>query len=405
MLTFSPSSIRPAFGPLIGGLLAQFLGWRSIFWFLTITAAVVMLVFLLFFPETCRAIVGNGSIPSDGWNMSLLNYHQVWQQRKTGQSTTIFAASTGAARRHPNPFSSVRILFEKESFLVLLFSALLFSGFYAILGAIPSQFAIIYAFDDFQIGLCYIPVGVGCMLAALINGRVVDWNFKRHCKRLGIPITKGRQSVLRDFPIERARLEIAIPLIYFAITLNIAYGWIIQANAPLAGPLVVLFLTAYTLSGTFNVMSTLIVDIHPGKAGAATAANNLARCLTGAAFTAAVLPLIDRIGRGWTYTFISLLWLVFSPLLWAVVKWGPSIREARRVRDEISDENTKAKEQDPTPATSKVAASEDAADEQQGLATTQDGDRAGVAEIEALEKDLSVSPGENRVESDKETNA
>ena len=132
----------------------------------------------------------------------------------------------------------------------------------------------------------------------------------------------------------------------------------------------ILFFAAYTLSGAFNVMSTLLVDIHPDKAGAATAANNLARCLTAAGFTAAVLPLINRIGRGWTYTFISLLWLVFSPLLWAVVKWGPSIREARRVRNEISDEKAQAKGQDSAAANSRVAASEDVADERQDLATT-----------------------------------
>ena len=364
-----------------------------------------MLVFLLFVPETCRAIVGNGSIPPKGWNMSLLNYHQMRQQRKAGQLTTASATSTSAAKRRPNPFSSLKILFEKESFLVLLFSALLFSGFYAILGAIPSQFALIYGFNNLQLGLCYIPIGVGAMVAALVNGRVLDWNFKRHCKRLGIPITKGRQSVLRDFPIERARFEIAIPLLYCAIALIIVYGWIIQINASLAGPLVLLFFVAYSLSGAFNVMSTLIVDLHPGKAGAATAANNLARCLTGAGFTAAVIPLIDRIGRGWTYTFISLLWLVASPLLWAVIKWGPGIREARRVRDEINDEKAKAKEQDSLPTSSKVAASEEAADERQDLATTQEGDTAGVAEMEAVEKDLGGSSSENRLGPEKETSA
>ena len=44
--------LGPAVGPVIGGVLAQFLGWRSIFWFLTIFGASFLVIFAIFFPET-----------------------------------------------------------------------------------------------------------------------------------------------------------------------------------------------------------------------------------------------------------------------------------------------------------------------------------------------------------------
>jgi multidrug resistance protein len=36
----------PAFGPTIGGILAQYLGWRSIFWFLAIFSGVLLIIFV-----------------------------------------------------------------------------------------------------------------------------------------------------------------------------------------------------------------------------------------------------------------------------------------------------------------------------------------------------------------------
>jgi MFS family permease len=39
--------LGPAFGPLIGGVLAQTLGWRSIFWFLVIATGVVLVPVIL----------------------------------------------------------------------------------------------------------------------------------------------------------------------------------------------------------------------------------------------------------------------------------------------------------------------------------------------------------------------
>ena len=58
MLTL-PSSLGPGIGPIIRGLLAHYLGWRSVFWFLVISSGVVFIVMPLLYPETCRKIGGD----------------------------------------------------------------------------------------------------------------------------------------------------------------------------------------------------------------------------------------------------------------------------------------------------------------------------------------------------------
>ena len=51
-LTSVASIVAPIAGPILGGILAQYGGWRWIFYFLLILSGVIFVPFLLFFPES-----------------------------------------------------------------------------------------------------------------------------------------------------------------------------------------------------------------------------------------------------------------------------------------------------------------------------------------------------------------
>ena len=51
---YSAPLLGPALGPIFGGVLAQRMGWRSIFWFVMICGAVVLLALVLIFKDTFR---------------------------------------------------------------------------------------------------------------------------------------------------------------------------------------------------------------------------------------------------------------------------------------------------------------------------------------------------------------
>ena len=343
--------IGPAVGPILGGVLSQFLGWRAIFWFLAIMAVAYLIPFLISFPETGRNVVGNGSIPPPTWNMSFLNYlHTRRIERNSQLRHTISREEKRAAQaqlaskrklRWPNPLRTVHIIFEKDVGLILLYNSLVYTAFYDVTASIPTLFAQIYGFNDLQIGLSFIPFGVGCSVAAIVCGKLMDYNYRRVAKQAGISIDRKRGDDMRHFPIEKARFQVIWPLLYVGNATILCYGWVLERNARLAAPLILQFIMGPCLTGAFNIMSTLLVDLYPLSPATATAANNLVRCLMGAAGTAVIIQMINGMGRGWCFTFIAAVVFLTSPMLWVVTKYGPKWREERRIRIEM---HSKAKE-------------------------------------------------------------
>ena len=344
----------PAVAPVLGGIISQFLGWRWIFWFLTILAIVYLIPFVIMFPETGRNVVGNGSIPPQGWNMSVLNYlksrkvsHNDELSRTVSRQEKKARQAELASKRHlrfPNPMKTLHIIMEKDVGIVLLYNSLIYTAFYDVTASLPSLFAEIYGYNELQIGLSFIPLGVGCSVASLLFGRLMDINYRRVAKKAGLRIDIKRGDDMRHFPIEKARIQVFLVPLYIGIACILCWGWVLRQNAPLAAPLVLSFIIGLTLTGSFNVMSTLLVDLYPLRPATATAANNLVRCWMGAAGTAVIIQMINSMGRGWCFTFVAAVIFFTSPILWVEMRWGPKWREERRLRVETQKQEKEARE-------------------------------------------------------------
>lgn len=68
-----------------------------------------------------------------------------------------------------------------------------------------------------------------------------------------------------------------------------------------------------------------------------TTQNNLYRCCLGAAGTAFVDPLINAMGAGWAFTFLSLLNCCFVPLILLEWKHGMRWRAERAARLQVAN--------------------------------------------------------------------
>jgi multidrug resistance protein len=301
------ANVGPTLGPLLGGVITGRLGWHWIFWFLTILGATFLSAVLLAFPETSRKIVDNGSIRVQTFRQPLVALVFRYP-RNTNLPPTNFPGISKSIM--PNPIPAIRVIFYRDTALVLWVSAVHYAAYYCLQATMPTLFSRApYFLTPLQTGLTYVSIGVGVALGGFVNGRTLDYNYRITAARIGFTINETAGDNLSSFPIERARTRFSLLLLPVDAILLVGYGWVCQnaITCHLAVPLVFQFILGFLQTCIVQTFNTLLVDIFPASPSTASAAGNITRCALSAGAIAAVQPLLDRLGWGWVFTILGVV--------------------------------------------------------------------------------------------------
>lgn len=307
----------PSLGPVLGGILAQYAGWRWIFRFLAILSGMVLVLFVLLLPETSRKVVGNGGLYPKGISKSII---MIRKRRKT---PSLFQEPAHRGKLTiPNPLRCLKMVLHKNTSLLLLANAIFYLQYSCVQASLAPLLQKLYGLSTLQSGLCYLTYGIPGSIASYLVGRIANYDYRVTAKSHDIFIDTKRGDDILKFPIEKARLRTIWVYIILASGATIGYGWALETRTHLAVPLITQVLTGLTVTGIFNATNTLIVDLYANEAMTASAAVSITRCIVAAGGVSVLQPLFNSIGVGWTFTIIGTMCYLTIPMLWALRQWG-----------------------------------------------------------------------------------
>lgn len=310
-------------GPILGGIFSQTLGWRAIFWFLTIYAGSFLVILVVVLPETVRSMVGNGSLPAKGVSNSLMAYIQRRRHPQTEPPTlqrSVSVLSVGK-KLSVDFLGPLKIIFSIEVTFLIIFLAIYYTVWQMTVAVMSTLFSTTYGLSEIHIGLTYIANGVACVAGTLTTGKFLDFEYKK--------FKKSFESNAEDFPLERARLRTLWLWAGIHIASVLVFGWTLQHHVNIAVPIICTFFLGWASTSIIGIITTFMVDIFPKKGASATAAVNFVRCLMGAGGTASVLPTVNKVGVGWTFTLWAGVMLGALGLIVLQMERGPKWRRRR----------------------------------------------------------------------------
>lgn len=300
--------LGPTLGPLFGGIIVQRLGWRWIFWIMTIVCAVNTLGGYLFLRETyAPRILG---AKKAAYEAQTREWDVATKYTYEGEDTRPLSRKVLDAVQRPP-----KIFLQPIVAVMAVYQALIFGTTYSIYTNMQPIFQDEYGFSTEQVGLLYLGPGLGFLVAVLFLVPRIDTVYKS--------LTASHHG--------KARPEFRLPLANIgAVFIPASLFWFAWAVERRAHWYVAISATFFYGVGQVMILNTTqnyFIDSFEKYAASAIAAGAVFRSVVGGVIPVFAPALFEKLGYGWgisTFAFVSLV-LAPAPVLFYV--FGERLRE------------------------------------------------------------------------------
>ncbi|KAK9470654.1 major facilitator superfamily domain-containing protein [Dipodascopsis tothii] len=325
MAAFSAAPfLGPCIGPIVGGYIGMNTSWRWIYYVMLILTGAVFALMTLTIPET--------------YTPELLKRRAAKLRKETGDAS--YKTNLEVNKR---PLGEVvrtslcrpLLLLCREP-IVLLFSiymSILYGLLYMFFFAYPVVFQEDRGMSLGSVGLMFLPVAVGVLVAAFLAPLVNKHYLVQVKKHNGRPPPETRLV-----PMMLSCWLVPIGLFIFAWT---SYGWLSWVGPCLAGfPCGMGFLLLY------NSTNNYIIDSYQHHAASALAAKTFLRSIWGAACPLFTIQMYHRLGSEWAGSLLAFIALACCAIPYMFYFYGAKIRSYSKYAYSPDDEAAELVEKD-----------------------------------------------------------
>ncbi|KAF2719792.1 MFS general substrate transporter [Polychaeton citri CBS 116435] len=285
----------PVLGPIIGGFLTEYAGWRWNFWLVFIVMAVNYAIMLFTLPETYAPIL----IERKNDKFGVKTHHE--------------PRSTRFAQTLLRPW--IMLFTEPILFSFSLYMAFIYGVLFLDFTAYPIVFQQTRGWSVGISGLSFTGIGVGMVLATILSP-YANRVHSRYVQKLG--------------PVPEARLP---HLIFIVWLLPVGIFWFAWTALPPV-PWIVSILSGipfgFALVMLFTGISSYLTDCYDRYGASALAANTMLRCLFGAGFALFANTMYEKMGTPWATSTLGFIALVMGIMPLVFYRYGARLRAASK---------------------------------------------------------------------------
>ncbi|GKZ21359.1 hypothetical protein AbraIFM66951_010148 [Aspergillus brasiliensis] len=317
-----PAYAIPAFiGPMVGQIMGSFipvtLGWRWLEWIMLIMGGVVLVVVLLFQPETYGNLILY-------WKASILRKETGDERYRAPMETNQKGLGQRLKISVYRPFA----MFYSELIIILmsLYLTIIYIVLFTFLEGYAYIFGESYGLSEGLTNLCWAGMLVGILLVSGIVPVVYSWTAKAYAR--------DKNTIAPEMRLWYTMLggAVAVPISLFWM------GWTSNPKISIWSPLVASVFFGYGITTIFIVAYMYLIDSYGTYSASALGFLVFTRYVVAGGVTVAGGPIYEALGVQYTLTILGSISAAMALVPYLLYIYGPIIRKKSKYAVDIDTE-------------------------------------------------------------------